>query len=129
MACRRVLVVDDLLDAAESLARLLNVLGHEAQYVTDPLQALEVAKRMQPDLVFLDIGMPQLDGYTLARMLRAQFGFEGLRLVALTAWGRNEDRIASRQAGFDAHVLKPADPSMLESIVRTVCGDELPPME
>ena len=77
---------------------------------------------MRPHLVFLDLGMPEIDGYKLARLFRAEFGFEALRLVAITAWGRNEDRAASRQAGFDAHVQKPVETDIIESILKTVLG-------
>jgi CheY-like chemotaxis protein len=66
--------------------------------------------------------MPEIDGYQLARLLRAEFGFEALRLVAMTAWGRSEDRAASRQAGFDAHVQKPAELDIIDSIIKTVLG-------
>lgn len=117
---RRVLIVEDLQDSAETLAVMLRLMGHEVEYVTDALMALDVAKRLRPQLIFLDIGMPKLDGYALAAKLREEFGFESLRLVALTAWGRAEDRARARQAGFDAHVLKPADPAILESILETL---------
>lgn len=117
---RRLLVVDDLRDAAESLACLLSLGGHEARWVTDPFQVVEVARSFRPELIFLDLGMPKLDGYTLARLLREEFGFESLRLVALTAWGRDVDRVASREAGFDAHVTKPADPEVIESVLATI---------
>ena len=117
---RRVLVVDDVRDAAESLARVLTLIGHETEWLTDPARVVETVRRMRPELVFLDIGMPKMDGYAVARALREEFGFESLRLVALTAWGREVDRIASRQAGFDAHVTKPADPEVIESILTTI---------
>ncbi len=95
-------------------------MGHHAEYVTDPSIALETARRVNPDIVFLDIGMPKLDGYALAKMFRAEYGFEAIKLVALTAWGREEDRTHSRQAGFDAHVLKPAELDVIESILETL---------
>ena len=117
---KRILVVDDLHDSAMSLALVLQRLGHSAEFVTDPAKALEAARRLRAELVFLDIGMPQIDGYALARMLRQAFGFDSVRLVALTAWGRDEDRAESRRAGFDAHVTKPADPETIESILKTV---------
>ena len=117
---KRILVVDDLHDSALSLALVLQRMGHAAEIVTDPWKALEAARRLRPDLVFLDIGMPGIDGYALARMFRQEFGFEELRLVALTAWGRDEDRAASRQAGFDAHVTKPAEPETIDSILKTI---------
>jgi CheY-like chemotaxis protein len=121
----RVLVVDDIPDAAESMARVLASMGHEAAYVTRASQALAVAREMRPHLVFLDLGMPEMDGYTLARCLRAEFGFEDLRLVAITGWGRDEDRAASRQAGFDAHVSKPASVEVIDSILKTVLAPSL----
>ena len=117
---KRILVVDDLHDSAMSLALVLQRMGHTAEFVTDPWKALETARRLRPDLVFLDIGMPGIDGYALARMFRQEFGFETLRLVALTAWGRDEDRAASRQAGFDAHVTKPAELETIDSILKTI---------
>ena len=119
-ARKRILVVDDLHDSALSLALVLQRMGHTTEFVTDPWKALEAARRLRPDLVFLDIGMPGIDGYALARMFRQEFGFEALRLVALTAWGRDEDRAASRQAGFDAHVTKPAEPETIDSILKTI---------
>lgn len=118
----RVLVVDDLPDSAESLARLLAAMGHEARFVTQASKALEAARQMRPQLVFLDLGMPEINGHQLARLFRAEFGFEALRLVAITGWGRTEDRAASRQAGFDAHVQKPAEADVIDSIIKTVLG-------
>jgi CheY-like chemotaxis protein len=117
---KRILIVDDLHDSARSLALVLQRMGHTAEFVTDPLQALEAARRLRPELVFLDIGMPGLDGYSLARMFRQEFGFDLLRMVALTAWDRDDDRAESRRAGFDAHVAKPADPETIDSILKTI---------
>jgi CheY-like chemotaxis protein len=119
---RRILVVDDQPDTAESFARLLQVMGHEVVFVTDPLEALPAARRFQPELVFLDIGMPLVTGYELARIFRSAFGFDKLKMVAITAYNSEEHRSRSREAGFDAHVAKPADPAMLESIVKTIFG-------
>jgi CheY-like chemotaxis protein len=120
---RRILVVDDVQDAAESLAKVLQTMGHDAQYATVALDAMEVARRTRPELVFLDISMPGLDGYQLAQMLRREFGLDGIRLVAMTGWGRQEDRARARAAGFDAHVLKPAEPLVVDSIIKTIFGD------
>lgn len=117
---KRILVVDDLHDSAMSLALVLRQMGHTAEFVTNPLQALDAARRLRPELVFLDIGMPALDGYSLARVMREEFGFEALRLVAVTAWGGDDDRAESRRAGFDAHVTKPVDPATIESILETI---------
>ena len=107
---KRILVVDDLHDSALSLSLVLQHMGHTAEFVTDPWQALEAARRLNPELVFLDIGMPGIDGYALARMFRQEFGFEALRLVALTAWDGDKDRIESRRAGCDAFITKPCTP-------------------
>jgi CheY-like chemotaxis protein len=123
---RRFLVVDDVRDAAETLAQFLSALGHEAEWLTDPREVVETARRLRPHLIFLDLGMPDIDGYELARTLRGEFGFDSLRLVAMTGHGLQEHRIASRQAGFDAHVTKPADPAVIESILETIFGGENP---
>ena len=119
---KRILVVDDLEDSAMSLSLVLQRLGHTAEFVTDPWKAIEAVRRAQPELVFLDIGMPEINGYALARMLRQEFGYDTIKLVALTAWDRDEDRAESRRAGFDAHVAKPADPETIDSILKTVFG-------
>src|SRR5688572_13375802 len=112
---RRILVVDDSLDAAQSFALLLATMGHQAEFITDPRVALETARRLRPEIVFLDIGMPEIDGYQVARRLRAVFGAE-MRIVAVTAYGEDEHRKGTREAGFDAHVLKPVDIEIVESI-------------
>ena len=121
---KRILVVDDLHDSAMSLTLVLRRQGHTAEFVTDPWQVIEVVRRLRPQLVFLDIGMPEINGYALARMLRQEFGFDAVKIVALTAWDRDEDRAESRRAGFDAHVAKPADPETIDSILNTVFGDD-----
>ena len=119
----RALVVDDSRDVAESFARLLHTFGYEAAYTTDPRNALTETLRLKPQVAFLDIGMPHIDGYQLARELRARFSPEELKLVAVTAYGTPEDHVASRKAGFDAHVVKPLDPALVESIIKTVLPD------
>lgn len=119
----RVLVVDDLADTAEALASVLNALGHDAAWLTNPSEVMDAVRRFRPHLVFLDLEMPEMDGYRLARMLRAEHGFESLRLVALTGHGYEEDRVACRRAGFDAHVSKPAGRKMVETVLETVLAD------
>ena len=116
----RILVVDDIPDTAESFARLLGRMGFETAFVTDPRLAVDTAYRFGADLVFLDIGMPELDGYEVARMLRGQFGWDKLRIVAVTAYGQQADRDRSRQAGFDAHVVKPVSLDLVRSILGTM---------
>jgi CheY-like chemotaxis protein len=98
------LVVDDNQDAAESLARLLGTMGCEAVHFTDPRDALARALELKPHVAFLDIGMPHINGYELARQLRIRFPSASLKIVAITGYGGPEDRKASRHAGFDAHV-------------------------
>lgn len=116
----RALVVDDNPDAAESLAQVLRLMGCETSFLTDPRDALEAARRLKPQIAFLDIGMPHLSGYQLARDLRRHFSPDELKIVAITGYDGPDDRKASRQAGFDAHVAKPADPALVESILATV---------
>jgi DNA-binding response OmpR family regulator len=119
-ACR-VLVVDDHPDTARSYGELLNAMGHECRYTTDPGAALSLAKALRPHLALLDIGLAHdFDGHDLAKLLRAEFG-STITLVAVTAYGRDEDRTRTRKAGFDAHVTKPMDIKLLESIVDTAC--------
>ena len=103
----RVLIVDDNADAAETLALLLEELGHTTRVVVESREALAAALAFQPDVAFLDLGMPHLDGYQLARALRAAPGLAQLRLAALSGWGTDEDREKTRQAGIDHHLTKP----------------------
>lgn len=117
------LVVDDNQDAAETLAALLVAMGCEAVHVTDPRNALARALELKPHIAFLDLGMPHINGYELARQLRIHFPSASLKIVAITGYGRPEDRKASRQAGFDAHVTKPVDQPFLDAIIKTVLPD------
>jgi signal transduction histidine kinase len=112
---RRVLVVDDNEDAAQSIAILLGLWGYEATTAYDGNAALAAAADFDPDLVLLDLGLPGLDGCEVARRLRAG-GWRGL-LVALTGYGRDEDRARAREAGFDRHLLKPVDPDALRRLL------------
>jgi CheY-like chemotaxis protein len=107
---RRVLVVDDNLDAADSLAKLLELHGQEVRVVNDGPAALEAIPTYRPEVVLLDIGLPGIDGYEVARRLRAQPATAQALLVALTGYGREEDRCRSRDAGFDNHLVKPVEP-------------------
>ena len=115
----RALVVDDQRDVAESLARLLQTMGCAATFVVEPAKTLDAAAALGAEIVFLDIGMPEIDGYQLARLLRQKYG-ETILLVAVTAYGTDEDHRKSRQAGFDAHVHKPVDIKIVESMVDTI---------
>lgn len=117
-----VLVVDDNVDAAESLALLLRVTGHQVRVCHDGLKALAMVEESFPDVAVLDIGLPGLDGYSVARQLRQRAEGRTLLLVALTGYGQEEDRRRAMQAGFDHHLTKPVDP---ETLVRLV--GEVPP--
>lgn len=116
---RRILVVDDNRDSADSLAIVLRMLGHEVQTAHDGLQAVEADAAFLPDVILLDIGLPKLNGYEAARRIREQQGDRKLLMVALTGWGQETDRIASEKAGFDAHMVKPAD---LDALGRLLAG-------
>jgi two-component system CheB/CheR fusion protein len=102
---RRVLVVDDSLDVAESLALLLQIEGHEVRTAYDGPTALAAAEEFQPEAVFLDIGLPRMDGYEVARALRAHPEYRTIMLVAVTGYGQDEDRRRSREAGFNHHLV------------------------
>ena len=110
---RRVLVVDDNADAATMLEMLLRSLGHETRVAHDGARALRLAEEFRPEIVLLDIGMPGLDGYEVARRLRAMARERRLRIVAVTGWGQEADRQRSREAGFDLHLVKPVDTTEL----------------
>jgi CheY-like chemotaxis protein len=118
VAPRRILVVDDNADTAETLAVLLETAGHAAEFVSDPRAVLSTATRQRPDAVFLDIGMPYLDGFELAAILKR--AFPGICIVGITGRESEEDRKRGRQAGFDAYVLKPVDFALVESILATM---------
>ncbi len=113
---RRVLVVDDNGDAAESLALLLQSAGAEVHTALDGPAGLAAARRFLPHAVLLDLGMPGMDGFEVARRLRAEPGLAGLALVALTGWGQEEDRKRTRGSGFDHHLTKPVDVDRLMDI-------------
>jgi CheY-like chemotaxis protein len=117
---KRVLVVDDNLDAAATLADLLDLWGHEVRTAHDGRLALEEASRFQPHVVLLDIGLPQMDGYEVARRLREQTSWSGQRLVAVTGYGQEQDRQKSHAAGFDDHLVKPVDPNALRQLIAAI---------
>jgi CheY-like chemotaxis protein/nitrogen-specific signal transduction histidine kinase len=111
---RRVLVVDDNQDAANSLAQLLKHKGHQTRVAYSGREALEVMRAFSPDVALLDIGLAEMDGYDIARHLRARPELKGLRLVAVTGYGQAEDRERAQAAGFDDHIVKPVDLLALE---------------
>ena len=113
----KVLVVDDSADGAEMLATALNTQGYDTRVAYDAPLALKIAADFLPDVALLDIGLPVMDGYELAVRLRELPGLNGLKLIALTGYGQESDRRKSREAGFDHHLVKPVDLSMLESLL------------
>jgi CheY-like chemotaxis protein len=116
----RILVVDDNVDAAESIAMLLSMDGHDVRSVHDAQRALDLAAEFLPDLVLLDIGLPGMDGYEVARRLRSRAEITQTRLVAVTGYGQQEDRDRAREAGFDQHLVKPVEPDALNAVLGSV---------
>ncbi len=114
---RRILVVDDNEDAAEMLALMLACWGQETQVANDGLSALAAARAFRPDVVLLDIGLPGMSGYEIARHLRELPAAESILLVAVTGWGQDTDKQQSRDAGFDEHLVKPVDPDTLRTLL------------
>jgi CheY-like chemotaxis protein len=114
---RRILIVDDYPNAAESLARWLRRMGNEVEIALDGLQAVEAAERLRPEIVLLDIGLPKLNGYEVAKKIRSQSWGREMVLVALTGWGQEEDRHRTSVAGFDVHLVKPVDHVQLATVL------------
>ena len=114
----RILVVDDNEDGAESLALLLELAGHEVRTASSASSALEIAPAFQPEVLLLDIGLPGMDGYELARRLRQSSLSRDAILIAVTGYGQESDKLRSAQAGFAHHLVKPIDPEALEQLLR-----------
>jgi CheY-like chemotaxis protein len=121
---RRVLVVDDNQDAADSLGMLLRFLGAEVSVAHDGRTALAALKTFRPSVILLDLGMPGMNGLEIARRVREDPEARGVTLVAVTGWGQREDRRRTTEAGFDYHLIKPADVATLQSILS---DQEAPP--
>jgi CheY-like chemotaxis protein len=113
----RCMIVDDNADGAGLLAQLLAALGHEARVFNDPLMALEAAADYRPELALLDIGLPGMDGYELARALRARLGSQPCSLVALSGYGQPSDRARSAAVGFTTHLVKPVSLQQLMGVI------------
>jgi len=116
-ACRRILVVDDNVDAASSLSVMLDIMGHQVRTAHDGESGIEVAAAFHPDLILMDIGMPKLNGYDACRRIREQPWGENIEMVALTGWGQADDRRKSQEAGFDRHMVKPVDLDVLTKLL------------
>ena len=123
----RLLVADDNVDAAQSLAAMFALQGHETRIAHSGVQAVAIARTFLPQVSFLDIGMPEMNGYETARALRLLAGLEQAVLVALTGWGNDRDRALSQQAGFDHHLTKPADAATITALLDTIAAGLAPP--
>jgi len=113
-------VVDDNRDATESMGMLLTVWGHEVRTAHDGASALQVASEFQPEFVLLDIGLPGMDGYEIARKLQEMPGTRNAVLVAMTGYGQEEDKLRSMAAGFARHMVKPANPQKLRNLIESL---------
>ena len=116
-AARRIVVADDHRDAADSLATVLSMMGHEVNVAYDGVEAVAAVQAVDPDVVMLDIGMPRMDGHEACRRIRELPGRADSVLIAVTGWGQDEDRLRSQEAGFDLHLTKPLDPAAIESVL------------
>jgi two-component system, OmpR family, response regulator len=114
----KVLIVEDNADSASSEAMLLRILGHEVEVAQDGPAALAMAERHAPDVVLLDIGLPGIDGWALAKLLQDQAVDKKPFIIAVTGFGRNDDVRHSAEAGIDLHLVKPVDPQYLEAVLR-----------
>ena len=114
---RRVLVVDDNTDALESLSSLVTLLGNEVRKARDGLEAVQMAEAFRPDIVLMDLGMPNLNGYEAARRIRQEAWGREIALVATTGWGQDDDRRRTTEAGFDRHLVKPIEVAALREIL------------
>ena len=123
--CARVLLVEDNPDTAEGMRMLLDLLGHRVRAVQDGPSALEAARAMLPDVMLVDIGLPGMDGYELARRVRQDPALRHVILVALTGYGREEDRLRALRAGFNHHLVKPVNPDALQGLVAQLSPPEL----
>jgi two-component system CheB/CheR fusion protein len=115
-----VLVVDDNADSADSVAAILEASGHDVQVAYSAQKALEMAVEYQPDIMLLDIGLPDMDGYQVAKHLRQTPELREMRLIAITGYGQESDRERSREAGFDEHMVKPVEWRKLEELLTSL---------
>jgi signal transduction histidine kinase/DNA-binding response OmpR family regulator len=116
----RILLVDDNVDGANSLAKLLELSGYEMHVVYDGPAAIQAAKKLAPDVILLDIGLPGMDGYEVAQQLRQEPTLKDVPLVAVSGYAREEDRLRSQQAGFNHHLVKPLDPKALPALITSL---------
>jgi len=120
----RVLVVDDNLDAVQTLGRLVRLLGHVAHLAYDGEQAIAAASEWQPQVILMDIGMPKLNGYEAAQRIRATSWGQHMVLIAATGWGQEDDKRRTKEAGFDHHLVKPVDTNLLRELLANCLADD-----
>ena len=113
----KVLVIDDYRDGAEAFAHLVQEMGHQTAFATTGDSALEFAERMQPEVIFLDLVLPDIEGHELARLLRRLPGLQATRIYVVSAYGTDEDRRRSREAGCDGHYVKPLETAFVETLL------------
>jgi CheY-like chemotaxis protein len=118
MPSRRVAIIEDHADSRESLRVLLELYGHEVYEAADGPTGVELVLRLRPDVTLIDVGLPGLDGYEVARRLRASAGGHNLYLIAVTGYGLPADQERARQAGFDSHLVKPVRPEQMIALLR-----------
>jgi CheY-like chemotaxis protein len=114
----RVLVVDDNKAAADLLSMVIKMTGNEVRTAGDGLRACEIAEDFLPDIILMDLGMPIMDGLEAARSIRKAPWGKNVKIIALTGWGQEEDKQLTREAGFDAHLVKPVEPETLQELLR-----------
>src|SRR5215213_8909878 len=114
---RRILIVEDNLDTVHSFALLLHDMGHKVEYAINGWVAIDVARRFRPQFVFLDLGLPGMDGFELCRRIKKEAGLESTRVIALTGYGQEEYRQRSSEAGCELHLLKPFDAKHIEDLL------------
>ncbi len=117
---RRILVVEDNLDSVHSLVLLLRDLGHRVEYAINGYAALDIARRFRPEFVFLDLGLPGLDGFEVCSRLKHEPGFEATRFIAVTGYAHDEHRARSMAAGCEQHIVKPVSPKFLYSLLGAI---------
>jgi CheY-like chemotaxis protein len=113
----RILVVDDNVDGADTFALILSDAGHQVRTSYDGREAIAAALREAPDVIFLDIGLPAMNGYEVARLMRLDPRFNDTYIVAVTAYGRAADKVAALAAGIDMHLTKPVEPAMIDAVL------------
>ena len=114
---RRVLVVEDNLDSVHSMAMLIKAMGHEVQFAINGFAALEIARRFRPEIILLDLGLPDFEGDDIARQLKWEPGLEGARMIAISGRGGDEPRQRALEAGCEEFCTKPLDPALLEALL------------